>query len=154
MWRGENLERNYIGHRPNRFHHLLDDGDWHTRLATALRLAKCATSSQELVSSIEVLEHQLAENDECIHTVTMSQAVPVGMDASYLMKCIEQVIDVRPASLCFASTGHVELTITARGDLNSVQCMAKSILSYGVAKAQGIMSADKFKFDKAKWKFE
>lgn len=138
------MERKRIGCRPNRFHNLVADGDWHTRLSTALKLAKNATASQELFASIEVLEHQLSENDECVHTVTMVQPVPLGMDTRFLMKCIELFIDVEPSNLCLTSTGHLELTITARGDQNGVQDMAKLILSHGVAEAKGIMSAAKW----------
>lgn len=140
------LERKLFGRRPNRFHSLFYDGDWHTQLATALVLAKNSTASQELVAAIEVLEHQLVKNDECIHTVTVVQTIPLGMEASFLMNCIEQCIDVEPANLCLTSTGHIELMITARGNLNRVQRMAASILSYGVAQAEATISAAKWTF--------
>ena len=141
-----NLGPKPFGHRPNRFHNLFYDGDWHTQLATALVLAKKSTASQELVAAIEGLEHQLVKNDECSHTVTAVQTIPIGMEASFLMNCIEQCIDVEPANLCLTSTGHIELTITARGNLNSAQNMAASILSYGVAQAEAIISAAKWTF--------
>lgn len=140
------LECKPFGHRPNRFHNLFYDGDWHTQLATALMLAKNSTASQELVAAIEILEHQLVKTDECIHTVTVVQTVPLGMEATFLMNCIEQCIDVAPANLCLASTGHIELTITARGDRKGVQSMAASILWYGVAQAKAIVSAAKWTF--------
>lgn len=140
------LERKLFGRRPNRFHNLFYDGDWHTQLATALVLAKNSTASQELVAAIEILEHQLEKNNECIHTVAVIQKVPVGMEAAFLMNCIEQCIDVAPANLCLTSTGHLELRITARGNLNRVQGMAASILSYGVAQAEAIISAAKWTF--------
>ncbi|WP_265946234.1 hypothetical protein [Dechloromonas sp. A34] len=140
------MEHKPFGHRPNRFHNLFYDGDWHTQLATALMLAKKSTASQELVAAIEILENQLAKNDECIHTVTVVQAVPLGMEAAFLMNCIEQCIDVAPANLCQTSTGHLELTITARGDRKGVQSMAASILSYGVAQAKAMISASKWTF--------
>ncbi|NTV69831.1 MAG: hypothetical protein HGA71_06755 [Azonexaceae bacterium] len=140
------MERKLFGHRPNRFRNLFYDGDWHSQLATALMLAKNSTTSQELVTSIQTLEQQLMKTDECIHTVTVVQTIPLGMEAAFLMNCIEQYIDVEPANLCLTSTGHIELMITARGNLSAVQSMAASILSYGVARANGIISAEKWTF--------
>lgn len=140
------LEPKPFGHRPNRFHNLFYDGDWHTQLATALVLAKKSTASQELVAAIEVLEHHLVKNDECTHTVTVVQTIPIGMEASFLMNCIEQCIDLEPANLCLNSRGQIELMITARGSLNRVQSMAASILSYGVAQAKSLISAAQWTF--------
>lgn len=137
---GVDLERKRIKYHPNRFHGLFPDGDWHTRLATALVLAKSDTTSRELVAAIEVLEQLLAKNDECRHTVTAVQSPPLGMEAAFLMSCIEQCIDVEPANLCLTSTGQIELTITARGYLSTVQGMAALILSRGMAEAKAIIS--------------
>lgn len=72
---GDDLERNRIEFRPNRFRGLMPDGDWHMRLATALALAKSLTASRELFDAIEGLELQLSKNDECVHTVTVSARV-------------------------------------------------------------------------------
>lgn len=135
------MERHLLTCRPNRFHNLFFDGDWHTRLATALLLAKNATASEELFAAIEVLESQLTKNDECIHTVTLIQEVPIGVESKFLMKCIVRCIDVQPANLCQNSDGHIELTITARGNPSSVHGMAALILSRGVSQAQAIIAA-------------
>lgn len=121
--------------RPNRWMKLFYDGDWHTTLTNALRLAREGTRSQEKLAAVTVLERLLAWDDECIHTITFVQPAPPGMDAKFLMKHIEQSIDVEPAALSLSPNEEIELTITARGDWNHVNGMAKAIFSSGVSKA-------------------
>lgn len=122
--------------RPNRFRGLFYNGDWHTRLVTALKLAKEGTCSQELLAAIEVLERQLAQTDECVHTVTAIQVVPSSMRAQFLLNHIRQCVDVEPATLLLAQNGDIELTITARGNREHVHSMAEAILSSGLASAK------------------
>lgn len=131
-----------IRRRPNRFVNLIYDGDWHTRMITALGLAREGTRSQEILAAIEVLERLLAKNDECVHTVTAFLSVPPSMDAQFLLNHVEQSVDVEPAALKLAPDGHVELTITARGDREHVHCMAKAILSSGLSTAKARIWAD------------
>lgn len=128
---------------PNRLLNLVVyDGDWHTRLVTALELARDGTRSKDLLSAIEVFEHQLLKSDTCIHTVTAVQVVPLGMDVELLKSCIEECIDVQPATLQIASGRNIELTITARGSLEHVHRMATSILSSGFSVAKAKMWAE------------
>lgn len=122
--------------RPNRFRGLVYNGDWHTRLVTAIQLAKEGTGSQDILATIEALERQLTQTDECIHTVTATQAVPLNMDTQFLMSYIKQSIDVEPATLNLATNGDIELTITARGDRKHVYSLANAILSSGLAGAK------------------
>ncbi len=86
----------------------------------------------------------LASNDECVHTATLEREVPLGMEVTFLIRCIEDCIDVESANLCLKSTGYIELTLTGRGSQNSVRGMALSILSRGFARAKGIISASQF----------
>lgn len=128
--------------RPNRFRGLFYNGDWHTKLITALQLAKEGTCSQELLATIAVLEHQLAQTDECVHTVTATQTVPPSMGVQFLLGHIERCIDVEPANLQLAPNGEIELTITARGDRDHVLHMAEAILSSGLSTARARIWAD------------
>ncbi|WP_295003511.1 hypothetical protein [uncultured Dechloromonas sp.] len=122
--------------RPNRFRGLLYNGDWYKKLVTALKLAKEGTCSQELLATIEVLERQLSQADECLHTVTAIQVVPSSMRAQFLLNHIRQCVDVEPATLLLAQNGDIELTITARGSREHVHSMAEAILSSGLALAK------------------
>jgi len=128
--------------RPNRFRGLVYDGDWHRMLVDAAQLAKAGTRSKDLLAAVEVLEQQLAKTDECLHTVTALQAVPSSIDVQFLMKHIEQCIDIRPATLQLTSTGEIELMITARGSREHVQSMATVILSSGLSRAEAEIWAE------------
>lgn len=128
--------------RPNRFMNLIYNGDWHTRLSNVLGLAREGTGSQEILAAIEVLERLLASTDECIHTVTASRPVPPSMSAQFLMGYIKESIDVEPAALKLALNGDVELTITARGDREHVESMARAILSSGLSSAKAKIWAE------------
>lgn len=122
--------------RPNRFRGLVYNGDWHTRLVTALQLAKESSYSQGVLAAIEVLERQLEQTDECVHTVTASQTVPASMGAQFLLSHIEQCVDVKPATLRLAHNGDIELTITSRGSREHVLSMAEAIFSSGLSSAR------------------
>ena len=128
--------------RPNRFRGLFYNGDWHTKLITALQLAKEGTCSQELLATIAVLEQQLAQTDECVHTVTATQIVPPSMGVQFVLSHIEQCVDVEPAAIRLNSNGHIELTITARGNRQHVLGMAEAILSSGLSSAKARLWAD------------
>lgn len=128
--------------RPNRFRGLYYNGDWHTKLITALQLAKEGTCSQEMLSAIAVLEHQLAQTDECVHTVTATQAVPPSMGAQFVLSHIEQCVDVKPATIRLAPNGEIELTITGRGSREHVLSMAEAILSSGLASSRARIWVD------------
>jgi hypothetical protein len=128
--------------RPNRFHGLFYEGDWHKRLVDAIQLAKAETRSNDLLSAMEALEHQLTKTDECVHTVTAIQAVPPSMDVQFLMLHVKRCIDVEPATLQLIPTGEIELTITARGSLRHVQTMATAILSSGLHLAESEIWAE------------
>lgn len=128
--------------RPNRFRSLFYNGDWHTKLVTALQLAKEGTCSQELLAAIAVLERQLAQTDECVHTVTATQIVPPSMAAQFVLSHIERCVDVKPATLRLAPTGEIELTITGRGNREHVLSMAEAILSSGLASARARIWVD------------
>lgn len=134
---GNELELEILRNRPNRFRGLVYNGDWHTKLVTALRLARDGTGSKEMLATIEVLERQLVQTDECVHTVTATQAVPFSMGALFLLNHIKQTIDVEPSTLNVSPNGDIELTITARGDRDHVFSLAQAILSSGLARAKG-----------------
>jgi hypothetical protein len=131
--------------RPNKYRGLFYDGDWHTKLANAVHLAKAGTQSNDLLSAIEVLEHQLAKTDECVHTVIAVQAVPQNMDGQFLLLHVERCIDVHPATLQLNSAGEIELKITARGTWGDVQSMATAILYSGLSRAKAEIWAEAFK---------
>jgi len=131
-----------MGSNPNRYRGLFYDGDWHTKLVTALKLAKEGTHSKGILSAVEVLERQLAQEDECIHTVTATQTIPPSMRAHFLLEHVGQFIDVEPATLNLATNGDIELTITARGNREHVLDMAKAILSSGLTAANARIWVD------------
>lgn len=122
--------------RLNPFRGLIYDGDWHTRLVASLKLAKEETGSTEIRIAIEVLEKQLANIDECIHTATAVQDVPVEIEVNFLMKHVRKDIDVELASAQITSSGQIELTLTGRGSRQHVQGMASSILSHALSAAR------------------
>lgn len=115
------------------------NGDWHTRLCAALSSARRETRSPKLLSVISTLEHELAQLDECTHTVVVSTAIPLGMDAAFLMKSIQSCVGLEPLALSCAESGRIELTFTARGSESFVRLAARSILSEGVAKAEAAL---------------
>ncbi len=130
--------------RPNRFRGLFYNGDWHTSLLTALQLAREGTCSQEISATIDVLERQLAKTDECVHTVTALVAIPLSMDAHFLMSHVTPCVDVQPATLTLTPTGDIELTVTARGTREHVFCMAQAILNQGLRSAKAKIWVDTF----------
>lgn len=131
-----------MGRNPNRFRGLFYNGDWHTKLVRALKLAKEETNSNSILSTIEILEGLLALEDECIHTVTATQNVPPSMGAHFLLEHVGQCIDVEPATLNLAANGAIELTITARGNREHVLDVAKAILSSGLSSAKARLWVD------------
>ena len=104
--------------------------------ASPFHTAKERTGSPTILAAIDALQHQLAQSDECIHTVTVIQAVPPGMDASFLMKQIQESTYILPASLGRTPNGDIELTITTRGTREHVMGVAKFILKNGLLDAE------------------
>lgn len=121
--------------RVNRFRHLFYNGDWHTQLIASLKLAKEETGSNEIQSAIQALEGLLANIDECIHTVTVVQDVPIAMELKFLMGHVQKAIDVEPASAQITPSGQIALTVTGRGSRQHVQCWASSMLRQGLSAA-------------------
>lgn len=122
--------------RPNRFSNLFYHGDWHSRLVSSLKLAKEGGCSPEIQGVIVILEKLLSESDECIHTVTVTQTIPIGMAPNFALECVRDCIDVTPAELSLSADGELSLTITARGAREHVLGMAKAILKCGVSTAR------------------
>lgn len=122
--------------RVNRFRDLFYSGDWHTQLTASLKLAKEETGSNEIRSAIQALEGLLASIDECIHTVTVVQDVPIEMDTKFLMGHVQKAIDVEPASAQITHTGQIAVTVTGRGSHQHVHGMATSIFRDGLSAAK------------------
>ena len=122
--------------RVNPFRNLIYNGDWHSRLLASLALAKEETGSNQIRIAIDALEEQLASIDECIHTVTVAQDVPVEIDAKFLMSHVQKVIDVEPAWAQFTTSGQIALTVTGRGSSQHVEDIASAVLRRGLSVAK------------------
>ncbi len=112
------------------------NGDWHTKLLSALKPAKVETSSPEVRRAIESLEKLLATSDECIHTVTVMREMPDGLDGTQVMCHVQNIIRGERASAALKFANAIELTLTARGSRRHVVLAANTLLSEGISAAK------------------
>lgn len=127
--------------RPNRVRKIWNF-DWHTRLCNQLKLAQTMTASPQLRNTMQLLEQQLAETDECVHTVTAVLPASTVFSGEYLFKLVQENCDVEPSEVCLKSDGSIAVTLTARGPYSHVLSMAEAILSAGVTAAESKVLAD------------
>lgn len=116
--------------------------DWHTQLRNQLKLAQTMTASQQLRNTMQLLEQQLAETDECVHTVTAVLPASTFFSGEYLFKLVQEKCDVEPSEVCLKPDGSIAVTLTARGPYSHVLGMAEAILSAGVSDAKSKLLAD------------
>ena len=67
------------------------NGDWHTRLLSALGSAK-STSSPELLALILPLEKYLKANDECIHNAVVKLQIPDNIDIHEVINSLSTTV--------------------------------------------------------------
>lgn len=132
-----------MAYPPNTLNKLIND-DWHTRLLGALKMAKAMTASPELLNSMQLLEQQLAEIDECHNTVTAVLPASDIFKGSFLLPFVQECCDVMPSEVCLKPDGSIEVTVTARGSRMHVQRMGEAILSAGVNAAKSKLQVEEW----------
>lgn len=112
----------------NLFRGLVYDGDWHTRLCSALALARKGTESAEILDAIVRLEDLLAKRDECVHNVSASLDVPAALDPAHTHRQLEDELAEEQGNLKLLMPRTLELTITLRGSRRGAEAEAQDML--------------------------
>ncbi|AXK37984.1 hypothetical protein [Crenobacter cavernae] len=118
-------------HRINIFDGLVYNGDWHTELLRAISLAEPGIKSKHIKSAIADLKHMLAETDECLHTVTVTASLPVGIEPNYLLKVLAAEVESE-ATVALSPPDQVALTMAHRGSHSYVEQLARKRLQDGI----------------------
>jgi len=101
------------------FEELFGTGDWQRDLLREVRVAEESANSPRIREAVALLKEVLLEVDECIHTVTISQPVPTGWDAQFLITHLRNECD--DAQINLANSGEITLIFTRRGSLSYVE---------------------------------
>lgn len=126
--------------RINPFDGLVYDGDWHSRLLVALKLAKEDATSTELQNAIVEFERVLVKHDECLQTVTAFRLLPLGIEPDFVVECTTSTSYGEVADVSLTGNGSIALTLTMRGSLNHVEHRAASLMERGIAAARVILA--------------
>ncbi|WP_295002178.1 hypothetical protein [uncultured Dechloromonas sp.] len=112
----------------NLFRGLVYDGDWHTRLCSALALARKGVESAEIMEAIVRLEDLLAQRDECVHKVSVSLDVPDELDPAHTHRQLFEELAAEQGELKLLVPRTLELTITLRGSRSRAEAEARGML--------------------------
>lgn len=121
---------------PLRFESLMNDGDWHSRLMTALEQAEQGTRNDEIKRAAANLRELLSSIDECRHTVSVNEELPelinpevVLARARVVLKSSRGVVDLLPPRT-------IRLSIVWRGSIEHVSYVAQLLLSKALIEAK------------------
>lgn len=112
----------------NLFRGLVYDGDWHTRLCSALALARKGAESAEILEAIVRLEDLLALRDECVHKVSVNLDVPDELDPAHTHRQLFEELAAEQGELKLLAPRTLELTITLRGSRPGAEAEAQDML--------------------------
>lgn len=112
----------------NLFRGLVYDGDWHTRLCSALALARKGAESAEILEAIGRLEDLLGQRDECVHKVSVSLDVPDELDPAHTHRQLFEELAAEQGELKLLVPRTLELTVTLRGSRSRAEAEARGML--------------------------
>lgn len=107
---------------------LVYDGDWHTRLCSALALAKKGVESDEIRETIARLEDLLSKRDECAHSVSASLDVPSELDPAHTHRQLFEELAADQGDLKLLLPRTLVLAITLRGSRSGAEAEARGML--------------------------
>lgn len=113
---------------------LVYDGDWHTRLCSALALAKVGAESAEIRETIARLEDLLARRDECIHNVSASLDVPAELDPAHTCRQLADELAAEQGDLKLLLPRTLVLTLTLRGSRSCAEAEARGMLRQALSR--------------------
>lgn len=96
------------------------DGDWHKQLREALIVAENSTSSPHILKHVAQLKAAMAREDECIHTITIRQPIPLGCDTDYIVQKLK-FSNCEDARIDTDEPGFISINFTRRGNRKYVE---------------------------------
>lgn len=114
---------------PLRFESFMNDGDWHSRLVTALELAEQGTQNDEIKSAAANLMELLSSIDECRHTVSVEEELPEIINPEVILARARVALKSTPGKVDLLPPRTIRLTIVWRGSIEHVSYIAQLILS-------------------------
>lgn len=119
-----------------RFESFMDDGDWHSRLMTALELAEQGTQNDKLRIATANLKELLISIDECRHTVSVQEELPSLIDPVVVLSRVQDALKLTGGKVDLLHPRTIRLTIVWRGSLEHVGHVAKLLLTKALVLAK------------------
>lgn len=119
-----------------RFESFMDDGDWHSRLMTALDLAEQGTQNEKLKSAAATLKELLSSIDECRHTVSVQELLHALIDPVVVLARVQDALKSTGGKVDLLHPRTIRLTIVLRGSPEHVGHVAKLLLTKALVLAK------------------
>lgn len=119
-----------------RFESFMDEGDWHSRLMTALELAEQGTQNDKLRIATANLKELLISIDECRHTVSVQEELPSLIDPVVVLSRVQDALKSTGGKVDLLHPRTIRLTIVWRGSIEHVGHVAQLLLTKALVLAK------------------